>query len=68
MRDLSVYLNADTATVADLRDAVIIFFNFYRSAEFCGFYPRDAVLARVLAMALCPSVIPCLSITSRSSI
>jgi len=25
MRDLSVYLNADTATVADLRDAVIIF-------------------------------------------
>jgi len=28
------------------------------------FYPRDAMLARVLAMALCP----CLSVTSRSSV
>ena len=30
--------------------------------------PRDAMLARVLAVAMCPSVCPCLSVTSRSSI
>jgi len=32
------------------------------------FYPRDAMLARVLAMALCPSVCRRLSVTSRCSI
>jgi len=31
-----------------------------------SFYPLDVMLARLLAMALCPSV--CLSVTSRSSI
>ena len=31
-----------------------------------NFHPRDAMLARVLAMALCPSV--CLSVTSRCSV
>jgi len=35
-------------------------------SQFC--YPRDAMLARVLAMALCPSVSVCLSVTSRGSI
>jgi len=30
------------------------------------FYPRDAMLARILAMALCLSL--CLSVTSRGSI
>ena len=35
-----------------------------------GFYPRDAMLARVFATALCPSVClsVCLSVTSRCSI
>jgi len=33
-----------------------------------SFYPRDALLARVLAMALCPSVCLCLSVTRRCSI
>jgi len=32
------------------------------------FYPRDAMLAGVLAMALCLSVCVCLSVTSRCSI
>jgi len=32
------------------------------------FYQRDAMLARVIAVALCPSVWVCLSVTSRSSI
>ena len=33
-----------------------------------GFYLRDDMLARILAMAMCPSVCVCLSITSRRSI
>ena len=31
-------------------------------------YPRDAVLASVLGMTLCPFVCVCLSVTSRCSI
>ena len=36
-------------------------------AHFDGFYPRDAMLARVFATATCPSVRPsvCLSVTRR---
>jgi len=33
-----------------------------------GFYPRDAMLTRVLAGTLCPSVCVCLAVTSRCSI
>ena len=32
------------------------------------FYPRDAMLVRVLAMALCPCLCLCPSITSRCSV
>jgi len=35
--------------------------------HFRNFYPRDAMLSRI-AMALCLSVCPCLSVASRSSI
>ena len=39
------------------------------TADTC-FFPRDAMLARVLAIALCPSVslCVCLSVTSRCSV
>ena len=36
----------------------------FKTDSFFNFYPRDAMLARVLAMTLCPSV----SVTSRCSI
>ena len=35
---------------------------------FDDIFPRDAMLARVLAMALCPPVCVCVSVTSRCSI
>ena len=42
----------------------------YRYMNWLFYYPRDAMLARVLAMTLCPSVRPsvCLSVTSRCSV
>jgi len=38
----------------------------HRFTALIFFYPRDAILARVLTLALCLSV--CLSVTSRSSV
>jgi len=36
------------------------------SFSFSRFYPRDAMLAQVLDMALCPSVCVCLSVLRKS--
>ena len=43
-----------------LPDSAVLFASTHKGR--CGFYPRDAMLSRVLAMALCPMSI-CLSLT-----
>ena len=65
--------NTRRAFVADTDGNVIILFScLLRTQDPCGpsrpvfFYPRDAMLARVLATALCLSV--CLSVTNLSFI
>jgi len=60
--------NAGGSSAECVRDGKRIATVWCLSVCLSRFYPRDAILARVLAMAMCPCLSVCLSVTSQCSI